>query len=42
MSFILYRNAHLINELDEPTDYEECNAVREPLLDFASNNDNNY
>ena len=37
---LLYcRNAGPINDSDEPTDYEECNDFREPLLNFASNND---
>ena len=37
---LLYcRNAGPINDSDEPTDYEECNDFREPLFNFASNND---
>ena len=35
------RNADPINELDEPPEYQDYNAFREPLLNFISNSDNN-
>ena len=37
---ILYRNTDLIDQLDEPPGNQDHDGLQEPLLNFASSNDN--